>query len=243
MKFLLGKKIGSSQVFDKDKVIPVTLIEAGPCYVTQIKTEDKYGYNAVQIGFLEAKKINKPKAGHLKKVGKNLKYLAEAEVKKPEEYKIGQEINVSVFEAGKKVDVSGVSKGRGFTGVIKRHGFHRGPMAHGSDHHREPGSIGSMFPQKVFKGKKLPGRYGAERVTVKNLEIIQVDPKNNLLAVKGAVPGARGGLVEVREVVSREQLAESKEQKANTNEVTKEQENQKTEESFFAKASEDKQEN
>jgi len=199
-KMILGKKLGMSSLFLEDKTVPVTLVEAGPCFVTQIKKEDKEGYNAVQLGFGKAKKINKPLKGHLKNLDP-FKYLREFRVEDVTSFKVGQKIDVSCFEIGDKVNVTGISKGRGFSGVIKRHGFSRGPMSHGSRHHREPGSIGSMFPQRVIKGRKLPGHYGNERVTVRNLEVLKVDEKKNVLVLKGAVPGARNQLVIIRKVL------------------------------------------
>jgi len=197
MKFILGKKIGMSQVFSEDrKVTPVTLIEAGPCVVTQVKTEEKDGYQAVQVGFGERKKINRPLMGHLKDLGK-FRYLREIRNVK-EDMKIGDKIDAGVFEEGDKIKVVGISKGKGFQGVMKRHGFHGSPATHGHKHdHRAPGSIGSAFPEHVLKGKKMAGRMGGDRVTVKGLKVVKVDKENNLLAVKGAVPGKRGALVEV----------------------------------------------
>lgn len=195
MKFILGKKIEMSQVFDeKRKVIPVTLIEAGPCFVTQIKG-DKDKYKAVQIGFekLKDKKITKSKKN------KEYKHLREFKDIDTSKYKTGDEINVSVFEEGDKIRVSGMSKGKGFQGIIKRHGFKRKPASHGTKHHeRAMGSVGPSFPQRVIKGRKMPGRMGYDRITVKNLKVIKIDKKNNLIAVKGAVPGRRGTLLEIR---------------------------------------------
>ena len=197
MKFILGKKIGMSQVFSEDrKVTPVTLIEAGPCVVTQVKTEEKDGYQAVQVGFGERKKINRPLMGHLKDLGK-FRYLREIRNVK-EDMKIGDKIDAGVFKEGDKIKVVGISKGKGFQGVMKRHGFHGSPATHGHKHdHRASGSIGSAFPEHVLKGKKMAGRMGGDRVTVKGLKVVKVDKENNLLAVKGAVPGKRGALVEV----------------------------------------------
>lgn len=192
-----------SQIFDeKGNQIPVTLIEAGPCIVTQIKTKERNGYLAVQIGFGEAKKVTKAIAGHLKKLGKLL-FLREFRNGEPKiddkELKRGDKIDVSVFKEGDKVKVSGLSKGKGFAGVVKRWHFRGRPATHGTKHElRTPGSVGTSFPQRVIKGKKMPGRMGFERVTVKNLKVVKVDPKNNLLAIKGAVPGANGTLLEIR---------------------------------------------
>lgn len=200
MKFILGRKQGMSQIFDKEgDVIPVTIIEAGPCFVTQLKTEEKDKYQAVQIGFeeLKDKKITKSK----KK--KPYRWLRELRIKKGEkisEIKIGDKIEVGIFKEGDIVKVSGVSKGKGFQGVVKRHGFSGGPASHGHRHVlRTPGSIGSAFPERVVKGKKMPGHAGAERVTTTGLKVIKVDKDNNLLAVKGAIPGPSGGLVEIKE--------------------------------------------
>jgi len=205
MKGILGKKVGMTQVFGEDgQIIPVTLIEAGPCYVTQKKTQEKDGYTAIQIGFSETSKkhINKPEAGHLKKANvSNLKYLREIRVKDHSDFELGQAINVGVFEVGGFVDVSGTSKGKGFAGVVKRHGFAGGPKTHGqSDRHRAPGSIGAgTTPGHVFKGMRMPGRMGGDRITVSNLEVVIVDPGRNLLAIRGAVPGAKNGLLFIRE--------------------------------------------
>ncbi|MDO8574904.1 MAG: 50S ribosomal protein L3 [bacterium] len=206
MKFILGKKLGMTQIFKGDKVIPVTLIESGPNFVTQIRTKEphtiasgelrgkKDGYNAIQIGFGETKKINKSKTGHLKNLPK-LRWLREFRVE-DSKLSVGDKIDVSTFVVGDKVNIVAISKGKGFQGVVKRHGFHGGPKSHGQkDRHRAPGSIGSSFPEHVFKGKRMAGRMGADRVTVKNLEVIEVDNENNLIALKGAVPGRRGTLV------------------------------------------------
>ncbi len=199
MKFILGKKIEMTQMFDeKGKVIPITLIEAGPCYITQIKTKDKDGYDSVQIGFekLKEKKITKSKRK------KPYKYIREFRVEGPAFAKATagkDKIDVSVFKEGDKVKISGVSKGKGFAGVVKKWGFHGQTATHGTKHEeRTIGSIGSAFPQRVIKGRKMPGRMGTERVTVKNLKIARVDVENNLIAVKGAIPGRRGTLLEIR---------------------------------------------
>ncbi len=186
-----------SQIFDKQgNIVPVTIIKAGPCFVTQIRDEKKDSYEAIQIGFelLKDKKVKKPQKN------KPYRYLREFsnDVSK---HKIGDKIDVNVFEEGDKIKVSGTSKGKGFQGVVKRHGFSGGPATHGHRHVlRTPGSIGSAFPQKVFKGKKMPGRAGGERTTIKNLKIAVIDKENNLLAVSGAVSGPVGGLVEIRSV-------------------------------------------
>lgn len=204
-KAILGKKVGMTQIFTEDGIaVPVTVIEAGPCLVVQKKTTEKDGYNAIQLGFGEKREnlFNKPMKGHYEKAGvKPKRYLREVRVEDANAYEVGQEIKADVFEAGEKVDVVGTTKGRGFAGGIKRHGFHRGPMTHGSKYHRRPGSLAAKGPARVFKGRKLPGHYGTERVTVQNLDVIQVDAGKNLLAVKGAIPGARGGLVMVKNAV------------------------------------------
>jgi len=203
MKFILGLKLGMTQVFDeKGNVIPVTLIEAGPCIVTQIKTREKDGYSAVQIGFGEAKKVTKAIAGHLKKLGKLL-FLREFRNEEPKiddkELKRGDRIDVSVFKEGDLVRVSGLSKGKGFAGVVKRWHFAGRPATHGTKHElRTGGSVGSSFPERVIKGKKMPGRMGFERVTISNLKVVRIDPENNFLAIKGAVPGPKGALLEIR---------------------------------------------
>ncbi len=202
MKFILGEKIGMSQVFVDDKqrkkVVPVTLIKAGPCIVTQVKTEEKDGYEAVQVGFGSRKKINKPLAGHLKNLGK-FRYLREFRVENSgKEYKRGDKIDVSVFETGDKVKVTGISKAKGFQGVMKRHGFKGGPASHGQKHsNRKPGSIGSAFPERVIKGKKMAGRMGGKRVTQLGLEVVEVDKEKNLMLIKGSVPGNIGSLVSI----------------------------------------------
>ena len=186
-----------TQVFKEDKVIPVTLIESGPNFVTQMKTKENDSYTAAQIGFGEIKKINKSKTGHLKNLPK-LRWLKEFRVDSTE-LKSGDQIDISVFAPGDKVNVVAISKGKGFQGVVKRHGFHGGPKSHGQkDRHRAPGSIGSSFPEHVFKGKRMAGRMGSDRVKVKNLEIVEVDSENNLIALKGAVPGRRGTLVMIK---------------------------------------------
>lgn len=205
MKFILGKKNGMSQTFNEDgRVVPVTLVEAGPCWVTQVKTQEKDGYEAVQVGFdeIEERKVAKPQKGHFKKAGleKNFRHLHEF---KDGELKVGQQINVSIFNEGETIKVAGISKGKGFQGVVKRHGFHGGPASHGQKHTlRSSGSIGSAFPERVWKGKKMGGRMGSDRVTVKGLKIARVDEENNLLAIRGAVPGRKGTLLEI--VVTKE---------------------------------------
>ncbi|MFQ5610914.1 MAG: 50S ribosomal protein L3 [Anaerolineae bacterium] len=205
MKGILGIKVGMTQIFDENgSVTPVTLIEAGPCYVAQKKTIEEDGYSAVQLAFGQAREqsLSQPQAGHLNKAGvPPSKYLREFRVDDHSDLEVGQTIDVSVFEVGDKVDVTGVSKGKGTAGVVKRHGFKGGPKTHGqSDRWRAPGSIGATStPGRVFKGMRMAGRMGHERVTVQNLRVKLVDPERNLLAVKGAVPGARNGLVIVRQ--------------------------------------------
>jgi large subunit ribosomal protein L3 len=200
---LIGKKLGMTSLFTSDgRYIPVTVVQTGPCIVAQVKTEKKDGYNALQLGFGEKKtsRTNKPLQGHFKKSGGTCySFLREFPVEKPDDYTLGQTIGVEIFKVGERVDVSGTSKGRGFAGVMKRHGFSGGKKTHGSKSHRIPGSIGcSAWPSKVIKGKKLPGQYGVERKTVKNLEVIDIRPEDNLILIKGAVPGAVSGLVEIR---------------------------------------------
>lgn len=199
MKFILGKKIEMSQIFKDDgTVIPVTLVQAGPCVVTDIRDEKKNGYTAVQIGYGTAKHVKKPQQPRAKDFGP-VAMTREFRVNETE-LKQGDKINVSIFEEGDKIDVVGESKGRGFQGVVKRHGFHGSPASHGhKDQLRMPGSIGAQGPQRVLKGKRMGGRMGGERVTVKNLEVVAIDPKNNVLAIKGAVPGARNSMLMIRE--------------------------------------------
>ena len=206
MKTILGKKIGMTQIFaETGEVVPVTVIQAGPEVVTQIKTVETDGYNAVQVGYEDtlAHRVNKPLTGHFAKSGSPLKkHLAEFAVEEGESYELGQEITVADFESGKKVDVTGTSKGKGTQGNIKRHGHHRGPMTHGSKHKRLAGALaGATYPSRVFKGNKSPGRMGRETVTVQNVELVKIDTDRNLLLVKGAVPGGKGSLVRVRYAV------------------------------------------
>ncbi|NLX37737.1 MAG: 50S ribosomal protein L3 [Chloroflexi bacterium] len=203
-KTLIGRKIGMTRIFDEQGgVTPVTVIEAGPCHVTQIKTEATDGYDAVQIGFEHAKKLSKPERGHLGQLP-SLRHLREFRTSELSEYELGQVLTAGdLFAAGDKVDVRGVSKGRGFAGAVKRHGFRGGPKTHGqSDRHRAVGSIGATTtPGRVFKGMRGPGHMGNEQVTVLNLEIVKVDAERHLIAVKGAVPGPDGGLVIIRNAV------------------------------------------
>ncbi len=199
MKFTLAKKIQMSEVFDAEgNVIPVTVLSAGPLTVVQVKTEEKNGYAALQAGFGEkkAKNINKAELGHLKGLG-NFRYLSEFR-NADGTYNPGDKIDISVFEPGEKVQVSGISKGKGFQGVVKRHGFKGGSRTHGQKHsEREPGSIGATWPQRVLRGKRMAGRMGGEMVTVKNLEVVKVEPEKNLLYIKGALPGRRGTLLKI----------------------------------------------
>ena len=206
-KFILGKKVGMTQVLDENGlVIPVTVIQAGPCAVVQKKTVENDGYTAVRLGYEEVpeKRVNKPEKGLFTKVNVTpRRYLREFRTDDVDSFEVGQEINVAdMFSSGDKIDVSGTSKGKGFQGVMRRFGSSRGPESHGSKYHRRVGSMGAgSSPGKVFKGKKLPGRMGRDRVTVQNLDVVRVDGERNLLLVKGAVPGPKGGLVIVREAV------------------------------------------
>jgi len=205
LKAILGKKIGMTQIFDEDgKVIPVTAVLAGPCVVVQKKTVEQDGYESIQVGFddLREKLVNKPIAGHFKKAGVSPKrYLREFKTADVAGFEEGQVIKTDVFEVGETVDVSGVSKGKGFKGVIAW-GQHRGPMTHGSRYHRRPGSMGACSsPSKVMKGKRLPAHMGSTMVTIQNLEVVKVEAEKNLLLVKGAIPGAKGGLVSIKKSV------------------------------------------
>lgn len=207
MKAILGEKIGMTQIFtDEGIVVPVTVVKAGPCVIVQKKTTETDGYDAVQVGFgnVREKSVNKPKAGHFAKADvKPTRWLREFRGDESAQAEdLGAVIKADVFEAGDKVDVSGISKGKGFQGVIARWGQHRGPMSHGSRYHRRPGSMGACAsPGKVFKGKRLPGHGGVQRVTVQNLEIVKVDPAKDLLLIKGAIPGSKGGLVTIKTTV------------------------------------------
>ena len=205
-KGIIAKKIGMTQIFSEDgSLIPVTVLQAGPCYVTQVKTIENDGYEAVQVGFddVREKLVTKPVKGHLDKAGvQTLRFMKEFKLENASEYKLGQEIKADIFEAGDKIDVTGKSKGKGFQGAIKRHGQSRGPMAHGSKYHRHAGSNGACSdPSKVFKGKKMPGQMGAVKVTVQNLEIVRIDAEDNLILVKGAIPGPRKSTVVLKESV------------------------------------------
>ena len=206
MKAILGKKMGMTQIFDEEgNVIPVTVIEAGPEVVTQVKTVETDGYNAVQVGFEDQKpqSVNKPMTGHFERAGvAPKKHLAEFRVEDGETYEVGQVITVADFEVGKKLDITGTSKGKGTQGNIKRHGHHRGPMTHGSKHKRLAGALAAgTYPSRVFKGNAGPGRMGRDTVTVQNVVLVKVIEERNLLLVKGAVPGNKGGLVRVQYAV------------------------------------------
>lgn len=195
-----------TQIFEEDgRLIPVTVVEAGPLKVVQLKNVDNDGYNSIQIGYVDAKekRINKPLKGHFDKAQVEYKrYIREFRVENPDEYEIGQEVKVDIFEVGDKIDVSGVSKGKGTQGPIKRYGYGRGPMSHGSKYHRAGGArSAASSPGRVFKGRKGAGRMGNEKVTVQNLEVVRVDAEKNLLLIKGAVPGPKGGLLTIKESV------------------------------------------
>ncbi|HHT37576.1 MAG TPA: 50S ribosomal protein L3 [Firmicutes bacterium] len=207
-KGILGKKLGMTQIFDEQgTLIPVTVIEAGPCTVVQKKTAEKDGYEAVQLGFGEKRErlFNKPLKGHFDKAGvKPRRYLKEFRLDQADELSslnVGDEVKVDIFTEGEKVDITGITKGKGYQGPIKRHGFARGPMSHGSKYHRGIGSLNSVDPARVFKGRKMAGRMGGVKRTVQNLEIVKVDSERNLLLVRGAVPGVKGSLVTVRSTV------------------------------------------
>jgi large subunit ribosomal protein L3 len=205
-KAILATKVGMTQIFNEDGVLtPVTVLQAGPCVVTQVKTADKDGYSAVQVGFADKREklVNKPLKGMFDKAGVSYKrYIREFRFENAEEYSVKDEIKADVFIAGDKVDATAISKGKGFQGAIKRHGQSRGPMAHGSKYHRHAGSNGACSdPSKVFKGKRMPGHMGSKQITIQNLEIVRVDVENNLLLVKGAVPGPKKSLVTIKESV------------------------------------------
>src|SRR5579884_4365732 len=197
---LLGRKLGMTRAFDDTgTMVALTLVQAGPCWVTQLKTPERDGYTAVQIGYEETKRLTRPEQGHLKNLPK-LRHLREVPADSLDDLSVGAKFDVGLLRPGDRVDVVGKSKGRGFAGVVKRHGFRGGPKTHGqSDRHRAPGSVGSgTTPGRVFKGMRMAGRMGGDRVTVQGLEVMQVDPERNLLALKGAVPGARNGLLLIR---------------------------------------------
>ena len=203
MKTIIGKKVGMTQIFDEQgKVIPVTVIEAGPCVISQVKSVETDGYNAIQLGFGDVKesKVNKPIKGHFAKAKiAPKKHLREFRVDSVEGVEVGTEVKADTFVAGDKIDVQGTTKGKGFQGVIKRHGQSRGPMGHGSMYHRRPGSMGpTSTPGRVFKGKKLPGHMGRVTVTIQNLDVVKVDMDKNVILLKGSVPGAKGAILKLR---------------------------------------------
>ncbi len=203
MKTLIGKKVGMTQIFDeKGRVIPVTVIEAGPCVVAQVKSVETDGYNAIQLGFEDVKesKLNKPEKGHLAKANiAPKKHLREFRLDSVEGITVGTELTVTEFAEGDRLDIQGTTKGKGFQGVIKRHGQHRGPMGHGSMYHRRPGSMGpTSTPGRVFKGKKLPGHMGRVTVTIQNLDVVKVDSDKNVVLVKGSVPGPKGAILKLK---------------------------------------------
>ena len=205
-KAILATKVGMTQIFNENgALVPVTVLQAGPCVVTQVKTEENDGYKAVQVGFVDKREklVSKPVKGHFDKAGVSYKrYVREFRLENAEEYSVKDEIKADIFAAGDKVDASAISKGKGFQGAIKRFGQHRGPMAHGSKFHRHQGSNGSATtPGRVFKGKGMPGQMGNKQITVQNLEVVKIDAENNLILVKGAVPGPKKCLVTVREAV------------------------------------------
>lgn len=205
-KAILATKVGMTQIFNEDGVLtPVTVLQAGPCVVTQVKTVENDGYSAIQVGYgdIREKLVNKPRKGHFAKAGvANKRFLKEFRFDNAEEYTVGQEINADIFAAGDKIDATAKSKGKGFQGAIKRHGLSRGPMAHGSKYHRHAGSNGAASdPSKVFKGKKMPGHMGAVKVTIQNLEVVKIDAENNLILVKGAVPGPKKSVVMLKNSV------------------------------------------
>ena len=201
MKAILGKKIGMTQIFQNEKVVPITLVQAGPCKVTQVKTKEKDGYEAVQIGFEEITKQKKITKSRKQKPFRYIKEFRDVGSEASNSLEQGSLVDVSMFEEGDTVRVSGISKGKGFQGGVKRHGFSGRNQSHGVKHeHRTLGSVGSAFPERVIKGRKMPGRMGTERITVKNLKIAKIDKENNILAITGAIPGRRGTLLEIRSV-------------------------------------------
>ena len=205
-KAILATKVGMTQIFNENgALVPVTVLQAGPCVVTQVKTAENDGYKAVQVGFVDKREklVNKPQKGHFDKAGVSYKrYVREFKFENAEEYSVKDEIKADIFAAGDKIDATAISKGKGFQGAIKRYGQHRGPMAHGSKFHRNQGSNGSATtPGRVFKGKGMPGHMGSKKITVQNLEVVKVDTDNNLILVKGAVPGPKKSLVTIKETV------------------------------------------
>ncbi|HEX5502500.1 MAG TPA: 50S ribosomal protein L3 [Thermomicrobiales bacterium] len=210
MEGLLGRKLGMTQIFDEaGEVVPVTVLEVGPCVVTQILTAERHGYHAVQLGFGHKKRLKEPERGHLKASGAQSRYLREMKTDGTEDYTVGQTLDAGVFQPGEVIDVTGTSKGKGFAGVIKRHHFRGGPKTHGqSDRWRAPGSIGATTtPGRVFKGQRMAGHMGHERVTVQNLRVVRVDAERNLLLVRGSVPGPNEGLLLVRKAIKARQRA------------------------------------
>ncbi len=208
-KGILAIKVGMTQIFNENgELVPVTVLQAGPCAVTQVKTVDNDGYDAVQVGFVDKrnKLVNKPQKGHFEKAGVSYKrYVREFRFENAAEYKLADEIKADIFAEGDRVDVTAISKGKGFQGAIKRHGQSRGPMAHGSKYHRHAGSNGACSdPSRVFKGKRMPGHMGSVQVTVQNLDVVRVDAENNVILVKGAVPGSKKSLVTLKETVKAE---------------------------------------
>ena len=207
---LLGKKLGMTQIFDETgRAVPVTVLEVGPCPVTQIKTKERDGYEALQLGFGHSKRLNSPERGHRRPSGADSRYLREVRASDVDEFRVGQVLDCTLFKEGELVDVTGISKGRGFAGVMKRHGFGGGPKTHGqSDRARAPGSIGaSATPGRVLKGMRMAGQMGNERVTTQNLRVAKVDAQRNLVLVRGSVPGSKGGLVMVRHAIKQRERA------------------------------------
>ncbi len=207
-KSIIGKKVGMTQIFREDGlVVPVTVVEAGPCYVLRKKTVERDGYAALCVGFdtIREKLVNKPRAGEFKKAGlAPNRVIRELALEDSDQYEVGQAIKADIFDAGDIVDVSGITKGHGFSGTIKRWNTRRGPMTHGSKYHRGPGSLGSgTSPGRVFKNTRLPGQYGVDKVTIQNLEVVRVDAQRNVLMIKGSVPGARGSLLVIREAIKK----------------------------------------
>ena len=207
-KAILARKIGMTQIFNEEgHAVPVTVLEAGPCYITQVKSTDSDGYTSIQMGFKSRKeqRVNQPLRGHFQRSGvKPCRYLREFRVDDLSGFSTGQELRADIFSPGDYVDVSAVSRGKGFAGSIKRHGFSRGPRTHGSHYHRGPGSLGAVDPARVFKGRPLPGRMGGRRRTVQNLKVVQSDGEKNILLVRGSIPGPRGGLVEIKKSSKKE---------------------------------------
>ncbi|MDD3678798.1 MAG: 50S ribosomal protein L3 [Patescibacteria group bacterium] len=213
MRALITQKLEMTHIFNESgEFVPVTILLATPNTVVQVKSVENDGYDAVQLGFGEKKKHPKPLVGHLKKANSKARKLVEFLPEEGKEYKIGDKVGADIFNEGEKVIVSGISKGKGFAGTIKRHNFHRGPMTHGSRNHRAPGSIGAGYPQHVFKGQKLAGRMGVEKVTVKNLKIVKVIPEENLILVKGAVPGPKKGFILVSTIEEKKVTPSSKDE-------------------------------